>query len=118
MVKSVEIKYTETFDNIANSLIGYLASYTDEYDALLRVESIIEAFEKRVAINPLSCPVSHPLLELGVTSFREYNYNGFRLLYRVFENENENEITIQGDAILSHSQDIQQALIDYCLIYR
>ncbi|EKZ8664254.1 type II toxin-antitoxin system RelE/ParE family toxin [Vibrio alginolyticus] len=116
MVKSVEIKYTETFDNIANSLISYLASYIDEYDALLKVESIIEAFEKRVAIDPLSCPVSHPLLELGVTSFREYNYNGFRLLYRVFENEN--EITIQGDAILSHRQDIQQALIEYCLIYR
>jgi len=115
MVKEVKIEYTESFDNITDSLINYLASYSDEVDAIERIEYIIDKFEERVISAPLSCPISKTLLELGVTYFREYNLNGYRLLYRVFEDEK--TITIEGNAILAHKQDIEKNLIEYCLIY-
>ena len=48
--------------------------------------------------------------------FREYNYDGFRLLYRVIESDQ--HLVIQADAVLSQKQDIQLALVNYCLIHK
>lgn len=116
MVKTLNIEYTETFDNTVDNLINHLASYSNEYLVIEKIENLIEDFEKRITTAPLSCPISPYLLELGTTSFREYNHNGFRLLYRVIEDED--SLKIQGDVLLSQKQSIEQVLIEYCLIYK
>jgi len=116
MEKKIEIKYTETFDNIANDLISYLSSYTDELSSIKRVEQFVDRFESRVSTAPSSCQVSPPLLDLGITTFREYNADGLRLLYRVLETED--GILVQADLILIQCQDIQKKLVDYCLLHK
>lgn len=116
MIKKIEIQYTETFYNIIDNLINHLAPYSNELSVINRIESFIEKFEDRTHSEPLSCQVSMQLLEVGIINFREYNFDKFRLLYRVIET-NESFIVI-GDAFILQKQDIQKLLIDYCLIYR
>lgn len=116
MAKEIKIEYTETFYNITDNLINHIASFSNEVAAIELVEYLTGKFEERVKNAPLSCPISKALLEIGVTSFREYNHDGYRLIYRVFEDEK--TITIQGDALLAHKQDIEKNLIEYCLIYK
>lgn len=116
MIKKIEIQYTETFYNIIDNLINHLAPYSNELSVINRIESFIEKFEDRTHSEPLSCQVSMQLLDVGITNFREYNFDKFRLLYRVIET-NESFIVI-GDAFILQKQDIQKLLIDYCLIYR
>ena len=113
---TIDIRYTETFANITNDLINYLSVYTSEHMVIDRVAQLIEKFEHRVRKNPYSCQISQPLFDQGISMFREYNYDGFRLLYRVIESDQ--HLVIQADAVLSQKQDIQLALVNYCLIHK
>ena len=94
MGKTIDIQYTDTFENITNDLIEYLSPYTSEQHAIERVLDLIEKFEQRVIHDPYSCQISQPLLDLGVSAFREYNCDGFRLLYRVIEING--KVVVQG----------------------
>ncbi len=116
MSKKIEIQYTETFYNIIDNLINHLAPYSSELGVLNRVESFIEKFEERTLSEPFSCQVSIQLLDVGITTFREYNFDKLRLLYRAIETDE--KIIVIGDALILQKQDIQKLLIDYCLIYR
>ena len=112
----VQIEYTETFYNLLNDLIAHLSPYSSEEQVIIRVEDFIERFESLVSFNSAAPPISQPLLELGVRTFREFTADNFRLLYRI--NEEENIIRIIGDVIISQKQDIQQLLINYCLLHK
>jgi len=112
----VRIEYTETFNNLLNDLIDHLSPYSSEEQVIIRVEDFIERFENLVNFNSAAPPISQPLLELGVRTFREFTADNFRLLYRI--NEEENIIRIIGDVIISQKQDIQQLLINYCLLHK
>lgn len=114
--KKVKIEYTETFSNITDNLISYLAPYSSEEAVIEKVEGFINSFESKVFTSPYSCRISPTLQTLGITYFREHCSDGLRLIYRTIESET--EIVIQGDVLLSQKQDIQQALIDYCLLYK
>ena len=116
MSKKVEIQYTETFYNIIDNLINHLASYSSELGVINRIERCIEKFEDGTLSEPFSCQISMQLLEVGITTFREYNFDDFRLLYRTIETDE--KIIVIGDALILQKQDIQKSLIDYCLIYR
>jgi Plasmid stabilisation system protein. len=116
MPTTIDIRYTATFSNITDDLINYLSAYTSELGAIDRVTQLIEKFEHRVSANPYSCQISQPLFDQGVSMFREYNHDSFRLLYRVMESDQ--RLVIQADALLSQKQDIQQALVNYCLIHK
>jgi len=112
----VRIEYTETFYNLLNDLIAHLSPYSSEEQVIIRVEDFIERFESLVSFNSAAPPISQPLLELGVRTFREFTADNFRLLYRI--NEEENIIRIIGDVIISQKQDTQQLLINYCLLHK
>jgi len=112
----VRIEYTETFNNLLDDLIDHLSSYSSEEQVIIRVEDFIERFESLVSFTSTAGPISQPLLELGVRRFREFTADDFRLLYRI--KEEENSITIISDVITSQKQDIQQLLINYCLLHK
>jgi len=112
----VRIEYTETFYNLLNDLIAHLSPYSSEEQVIIRIENFIERFENLVSFNSAALPISQPLLELGVRTFREFTADNFRLLYRI--KEEENTIRIIGDVIISQKQDIQQLLINYCLLHK
>ncbi len=116
MVKNIEIQYTETFYSVTDNLINHLSLYSNELGVINRIERFIEKFEEKTCSEPFSCQVSMQLLEVGVTTFREYNVDKLCLLYRVIETDE--KIIVIGDALILQKQDIQKLLIDYCLIYR
>ncbi len=60
-----------------------------------RVESFIERFEERKYSEPFACQASRQLLEVGITIFREYNFDKFRLLYRAIKIDE--KIIVIGD---------------------
>lgn len=119
MEKEVKIVYTEAFDQIVENLINYLSSFSDQLSVIERLEKLTDAFESRVnsPTTVHSCQISPILLqELGVTAFREYNHDGFRLLYRTFETDT--QIIVEASALLAHKQDVTRVMVDYCLVYR
>ena len=107
----VQIKYTEVFESTVDSAIQFIQSYSDYEDAFNRINSLIDTFEKRVSNYPQSCPVCSELVELGITSYREFNSGGFRILYTI-----EMDGSIFGELLLNQRQSIQQQLINYCLL--
>ncbi|MEI8593344.1 type II toxin-antitoxin system RelE/ParE family toxin [Photobacterium sp. Hal280] len=116
MIKPVQINYTDTFANTFDDVIDHLAPHTSESQVLKRLEKTIDKFENLVGSTPFAAPISQTLLDLGITLFREYNNDGFRLLYRVIETP-ENTI-IFGDVFLTQKQNTEQALINYCLLHK
>ena len=117
MIKNeVRIEYTETFNNLLNDLIDHLSPYSSEEQVIIRIEGFIERFESLVSFTSTDAPTSQPLLEFGVRTFREFTADDFRLLYRI--KEEKNNVRIIGDVIISQKQDIQQLLINYCLLHK
>lgn len=112
----VRIEYTETFFNLLNDLIAHLSPYSSEEQVIIRIESFIERFENLVNFDSTATPISQPLLALGVHTFREFTADNFRLLYRISHEENIVKITC--DVIISQKQNIQQLLINYCLLHK
>ena len=113
---NVDIQYTETFEQATNNIVIYLSPHSTELNVIHRLDKLIEKFESRVSTSPQSCPVSGQLLEIGVTRFREFNSDGFRILYRIIETDKKQ--IIECSYILTQKQDIQKALTDHCLLYK
>ena len=117
MIKNeVRIEYTDTFNNLLNDLIDHLSPFSNEEQVIIRIENFIERFENLVSFTSTAGPISQPLLELGVRTFREFTADDFRLLYRI--KQEKNSVTITGDVIISQKQNIQQLLITYCLLHK
>ena len=116
MKNEVRIEYTETFNHLLNDLIDHLSPYSTEEQVIIRIEGFIERFESLVCFNSTAAPISQSLLELGVRTFREFTADDFRLLYRI--QEEKNSVRVIGDVIISQKRDIQQLLINYCLLHK
>ena len=115
MSKATRIVYTKSFENQANDLNNHLSYYTNT-DATDKVVAIIERFESKVKVMPLSCPESQILTEYGVYGFREYINDGVRIFYRI--DDRSNPCVVEAHIMLSQKQDVPSALIDYCLRHR
>ena len=99
-----------------NDLIDHLSPYSSEEQDVICIEDFIERFESLVSFTSTAAPIFQSLLDLGVRTFREFTANDFRLLYQI--KKEENSIKIIGDVIISQKQDIQQLLINYCLLHK
>lgn len=111
---NVQIKYTEVFESTVDSAIQFIQSYSDYDKAFNRIGRVIDSFESKVREHPKSCPVCFELAELGITNYREFNSDGFRILYTI-EMDGDSSI-IFGELLLNQRQSIQQQLINYCLL--
>lgn len=108
------IYYTKTFEQLVELCVQHLAPFTLEEEVLERVFRAIERFEFTLAAGSEAAPVSPYLSTLGVFNYREFNVDGFRILYRHDR---------AADAIIvvlfcSQKQDLITLLVDYCLIYK
>ncbi|MCE2573061.1 type II toxin-antitoxin system RelE/ParE family toxin [Motilimonas eburnea] len=115
MNQEVRIEYTETFEQLTNNLISFMAHHMEEDKAIEKILATIEHFEDLVKENPLAAPLSLTLLDLGIKTLREYKYNGLRILYKIKEQE---MTTIQCSVIISQRQDIERVLVDHCILYK
>ena len=110
----VNMIYASTFDNLVDLSIDYLSPFSSEKLVIKRVLDVINMFEKAVSENPKSVHISPHLSSLGMTNYREFTAQGFRILYRFEEASN----TIYVVVFCPQKQDLAQILVDYCLFYK
>ncbi|PKG36998.1 plasmid stabilization protein [Psychromonas sp. Urea-02u-13] len=116
-MSQVTIEYTETFSNSTDLAIMHLMRWNDELSVLDKVESTVDTFESAVNNNPLIYPVSPNLFDVaGISSIREANINGFKLLYEAEEQGEETLITAL--LLLGQKQSVKEQLTQHCLMYR
>ncbi|HFQ4886700.1 type II toxin-antitoxin system RelE/ParE family toxin [Vibrio parahaemolyticus] len=112
---SAEIVYTNTFVNNIDERIHHLSQWNESTDAIIeRLDSLIARFEGVVSEHAFSCQLCNELSQLGIYTVRQYTYDDFRILYEVDEDTN----TVYALLLLGTKQNIQKALVDYCLLNR
>ncbi|WP_244370446.1 type II toxin-antitoxin system RelE/ParE family toxin [Rahnella sp. ChDrAdgB13] len=76
-------------------------------DALENINAVLDEFEAKVKIFPLSCPVAPDLAALGIIKYREGNtLNAYRIIYTYDEPAN----VISVYVLLSQRQNVQELL--------
>lgn len=119
MTQAYEVTLESTAEETLEQLIDYKAINSecryepDPYeDAFYRVQEIVDKAVKKLSDGLISYKICPMLLELGETRYHELVESGYRFIYRRFEDEN----TVSIYAVIHERQDIEQILIDYCLI--
>ena len=111
------IEYTETFNNSTDLTIAHFSRRNNEISVIEKIEDTTEIFEDAVRSNPLIYPVSQSIFDIaGISSVREANINGYRLLYEV--NVLDNETVVTTLLLLGQRQSVKEQLIKHCLMYR
>jgi mRNA-degrading endonuclease RelE of RelBE toxin-antitoxin system len=76
-------------------------------DALKNINAVLDEFEAKVKVFPLSCPVAPDLAALGIIKYREGNtLNAYRIIYTYDEPAN----VISVYVLLSQRQNVQELL--------
>jgi hypothetical protein len=113
----VVIEYTDTFNNSTDLTIAHLSRWSDGLSVLDKIENMVNIFENAVSSSPLIYPVSESLFDItGISSVREANINGYRLLYEI--NERDEEMVITAFLLLGQRQSVKEQLTKHCLMYR
>lgn len=116
MVQTV-IEYTDTFNNSTDLTIAHFSRWSSELSVLEKIEDTMGTFEDAVSNNPLIYPVSQNIFDIaGISSVREANINGYRILYEV--NEQGRETVITTFLLLGQRQSVKEQLMNHCLMYR
>lgn len=116
-VSKVSIEYTETLSNSTDLAITHFMRWNGEVSVLKKIEDAINTFENAIIDNPFIYPVSPSLFDVaGISSVREANINGYRLLYEVEEQAGKKMIT--AFLLLGQRQSVREQLIKHCLIQR
>ena len=111
------IKYTQTFENSTELAIAHFTRWNSEIDVIDKIEDTINTFENAVSSNPLIYPVSQSIFDIaGISSVREANINGYRLLYEV--DEQPDELVVTAFIFLGQRQSVREQLTRHCLMYR
>lgn len=101
----VVIEYLQTVKLSIDEIASYQTSQGN--DPLKIINAVLNEFEAKVKVFPLSCPVSPDLAALGVIKYRECNtLNGYRIIYTY--NETSNLISVY--VLLSQRQNVQELL--------
>ncbi|EGQ9145706.1 plasmid stabilization protein [Vibrio parahaemolyticus] len=56
-------------------------------------------------------PACYELTELGVYHFRQFSFDGFKLIYQYDDVTD----TVYAMVLISDKQDLQKTLVDYCI---
>ncbi|UTZ44537.1 type II toxin-antitoxin system RelE/ParE family toxin [Vibrio campbellii] len=113
---AVEINVTKTFEDTVDSTIDYMSQWNSEFVVIDRVEAVVDHFFKKVSENPFIYSKSPELLDLGVAEIREFNRDGFRLFYEAVEDKD--KVVVNVLLFLRQKQNVQNQLVEHCLIYK
>jgi hypothetical protein len=116
MQNEVQINILETFENTVETVISYLAQRDDEYSVIEKVEGLIEHFVTKVEDNPFMYSRCSELVGYGVVNIRDFKRNGFRILHEVYEADGKTVVNIL--LLLRQNQNIQDQLIEHCVLYK
>ncbi|QLE30510.1 type II toxin-antitoxin system RelE/ParE family toxin [Vibrio parahaemolyticus] len=105
------VVFTETFFNTVEERIEYYLQWNISTRVVERVETLIETFEQGVENNPAIYPACYELTRIGVYQFRQFSFDGFKLIYQYDEATD----TVYALVLISDKQDLQKTLVDYCI---
>jgi hypothetical protein len=101
----ITIEYLQTVKLSIDEIASFQNSQGN--DALKIINEVLDEFEAKVKVFPLSCPVAPDLAALGIIKFRECNtLNGYRIIYTYDESAN----LIYVYVLLSQRQNVQELL--------
>lgn len=112
----VQINITNTFENTVDTVISHLARREDEYTVVEKIEKIVGHFEAKVSEHPYLYSKCSELVEFGISEIREFNFDGFRILYEAYEDGD--KTVVEMLLLLSQKQSIQSQLIEHCILYK
>lgn len=113
----VTINVTATFENTVENMITHLAPHSSAVAVMENIEELYLFFESKVEDNPYIYPRCAELARFGDVTVREFNRNGYRILYDTQE-INEDELVINVLLLLRQNQSIQNQLIEHCLLHK
>ncbi|MFW1047544.1 plasmid stabilization protein [Vibrio parahaemolyticus] len=61
--------------------------------------------------NPVMYPACYELTQLGVYHFRQFAFDGFKIIYQ----HDEEADKVYALVLVSDKQDLQKTLVDYCI---
>ncbi|NOI65951.1 type II toxin-antitoxin system RelE/ParE family toxin [Vibrio sp. 99-8-1] len=111
--KSVTIEVAETFDKKLDNAITHLSLWSDELEVVTKVDSVLDTLETQAMEQPYSYSRCPELVELGVNFVRNANIGNFRLLYEIYESEQEIKVTLL--LFIRTNQSVEKQLVEYCL---
>ena len=74
--------------------LDHLSPYSSKEQVIIRVDHFIERFESLVSLTSTVWPISQPLLEIGVGTFRKFTTDDFRILYRIKEEKIASQLSV------------------------
>jgi hypothetical protein len=111
------IEYTNSFDNCTELAIAHFSRWNSELSVIEKIEDTVNIFENAVGSNPLIYPISQIIFNvLGVSSVREANIKGYRLLYEIHERAGDKIVV--ASILISQRQSVTEQLTKHCLMYR
>ncbi|MCP8467742.1 type II toxin-antitoxin system RelE/ParE family toxin [Pseudomonas sp. ZM23] len=108
----LDVRFTETAVFSIQDQEEHLAEYHPAEVAAAKIDTLIDDILTRLQNAPVGYPVSRQASDLGVTRYRELNHDGYRVFYEVYEHDN----AIAVELVLRQKQDVEAALIRYCLV--
>lgn len=112
-MNKADVGFTTTAEFSVHQLQSSLSMRRGKPAAKQIVSELVQSTIDLLSKHPLSCPISQQASLLGVLQYREYIKDGYRVLYEYFPDENLVAVAL----VISQRQSLQQALIDYCLLW-
>ncbi|MQB54824.1 type II toxin-antitoxin system RelE/ParE family toxin [Rahnella sp. RcJ3] len=101
----ITIEYLQTVKLSIDEIASFQTSQGN--DPLKIINAVLDEFETKVKVFPLSCPVSPDLAALGIIKYRECStLSGYRIIYTYDEPAN----LISVYVLLSQRQNVQALL--------
>ncbi|MEL7940727.1 MULTISPECIES: type II toxin-antitoxin system RelE/ParE family toxin [Pseudomonas] len=108
----LDVRFTETAAFSLQDQEDHLAEHHAAETAAAKIDALIDTILTKLQAAPVGYPVSRQASDFGITRYRELNHDGYRVFYEVFERDK----AIAVELVLRQKQDVEAALIRYCLI--
>lgn len=110
---TLTIRYTEIAQQSIEDQIEHLAGHHSLDYAVHRLDTVIDALQKKLLSTPLGSPISSQASELGILHYRELNTDGYRVFYEIVEADQAIVVAL----VLRDKQSVENALVRHCLLH-
>src|SRR5437868_645913 len=104
-----EVRFTSTAAQSIDDQEFHLADYIGAVQAAEKIDGLIDSIVGALTELPLAYPVSRQATELGITRYREFNIDEYRVFYESVEEHSQVAVLL----VLRQKQSVERQLIQY-----